>query len=81
MLLGLGAFMHPATVKAALPPGYCQSLYADCQHGDQSACAIYKSVCFARGVGSMVIGTPLTKSNSKSDTAWLNSNWVVLVAE
>jgi hypothetical protein len=63
LILGAGAFMHPATVKAALPPGYCQTLYADCQVGDQRACVLYNSVCTAEQPGSTVSGMPPAKSN------------------
>jgi hypothetical protein len=80
LLFGIGAFMHPAAVKASLPPGYCQNLYAACQHGDQNACALYKSVCSARSPGSLVIGAPTSKSNSRSDAALRESGQAILLA-
>lgn len=78
MLFGIGAFMHPATVKAAVPPGYCPTLYAACQHGDANACTLYKSVCSARSPGAVAIGTPMANGDGKPDTAMLNSNRAVI---
>lgn len=66
LLIGVSAFMHPGTVKAALPEGYCATLYADCQHADASACAQYNSVCTAFRPGSIVSGMPSAKSIGKS---------------
>jgi hypothetical protein len=72
-LLGIGTFMHPATVKATLPTGYCPTLYADCRVGDQQACEQYQALCTGDLPGSIVISTPLAKSDSSSDAVLSNS--------
>jgi hypothetical protein len=67
LILGLSVFTPSATVKAALPTGYCPTLYADCKVGDQEACALYNSECTGVLPGSIVSGMPSAKSSGKSE--------------
>jgi hypothetical protein len=65
LLLGFSAFTPSATVKAALPTGYCPTLYADCKVGDQDACALYNSECTGAQSSSIVSGMLSVKSDGK----------------
>jgi hypothetical protein len=69
LVLGISAFLPPTIAHAALPPGYCQNLYAACQQGDQRACELYASVCTAVKPTSTASGMPATKNRSDSSAA------------
>ncbi|HUA81406.1 MAG TPA: hypothetical protein VL997_13595 [Dyella sp.] len=81
LLLGTGAIMHSANVKAQIDG--CQQLAIECDEGDQEACHLYQ-VGGCKGeapTGSILKGTPSAKTNHTPDTASLNSKPNVTVAK
>ena len=70
LVLGARAIMHSSTAHAMLPLSTCIQLNTECQQGNQQACQTFALGCKAKApLGSILIGTPLTKNVLKSNDA------------
>jgi hypothetical protein len=81
LLLGAGAITHSANVRAEIDG--CQQLAIECDEGNQEACHLYQ-VGGCKGeapTGSILRGTPSTKTNLKPESESLNSKPNVTVSK